>query len=60
MPKCGVYAPGVASELMSIHDQTEDCFLLVPRGEGNTSWFVLEMKNHYHKNDSQLFKKPFH
>ena len=61
MPQSGVYASGagVASELMSIQDQTEGCFLLVQRGEGNTSWFVLEMKHRYHKNNSQLFEKPF-
>ena len=65
MPQGGVYASGagVASELMSIQDQTEGCFPLVPRGEGNTSWFVLEMKNRstisYHKNNLQLFEKPF-
>ena len=43
MSQGGVYASGagVASELMSIQDQTEGCFPLVPRGEGNTSWFVL-------------------
>ena len=62
MPQSGVNASGagVASELMSIQDQTEGCILHVPRREGITSWFVLEMKNRYHKNDSQLFKKLFH